>query len=709
MPDVGSNPLDTATLASARALLNYRPVRQVYSISENNAAALRDAIRGATARWGGGLDLLALERGDGCWDGLTRFCFEACDIDRAIVVGGSREEQAARAARLDLGTSAEVVTVRGHLWERTVPRPIGVRAPLPPADFAAPGHADMWALAAWGDTSPALMHLSIDDLPGENVSELAVAGPPWEMPPERIVRGVLDCSTTIDASFTGVSHRQGEGILNFAAVFSIVTDPNDMDDVVLFWNLRAVLEPYRIPVVPWPMWVDARVAEGLRPWVSALLKEKASTEPDVLFCNVPADGRDRVQEMATALGLTKYAGDRLHGFLPRRARSGPPTYAITFPVLPRSEHVTGGTTADYPIVLGNSLRLRIQPPDLATNRGAMAMDLVDFPPLVMPQRRTLAKLVHSNARSTPAGLTWVADFWPSDLDLTLPTDHEVVTGVLRDAGLTATTSDWGDAARRTLALVGGLAGVSVFADPVSLRIMGVLCGADRAPGSGRPVGDERETFSLAELASRVWRGEERKGKSDTAPALDALVRARVILPGFRVGCPNCGTREWRIVDEVASSMTCRGCRHEIVLSLASDRYRELEPTWEYRANQLVVWPVSQGVLPALLALRLLARRARYRFRHALGQVVPGFGERDVIVTIDRDVAVLEVKAPDALSEEEVEATIKLARAIRGSAIFVTQAASWNADSLALLERVRDAAAEPRVAVDSLTRSDLLVA
>jgi hypothetical protein len=290
----------------------------------------------------------------------------------------------------------------------------------------------------------------------------------------------------------------------------------------------------------------------------------------------------------------------------------------------------------------------------------------------------------------------------------VPTDRRIFDVLAGRAGLAMTLGPWGEAAQRTLGLIGGLPGVGVLQDDVALRVLGTLADL-REGGSGRPRPDEKSAFAMSDIASRLWPGDSTKGKKSVALALDRLVQAGLVFAGLRTTCEACGTAEWRIVDDVRSEMVCRGCRAPLPLRLKTERYDHIEPTWEYRENQLLVWPVSQGVLPGLMALKVLAGSATHRVRYLLGQEIDGVGEIDALMTIDRDVAVLEVKAGAELKEVEIERTVSLARRLNARAIFATESAGWAPPTL---ERLRERAqtereAEVPVAVQSLTREHLL--
>ncbi len=407
--------------------------------------------------------------------------------------------------------------------------------------------------------------------------------------------------------------------------------------------------------------------------------------------------------------LATYTDKKLHSFWPARRRESPPSVAYSVPRLPEFQRLSAGQSAEYPVQIADELRIQLAPPDqLPQSGGSIALDLIDFSPVVMPRRVELAHLAHPSARATAAGLSWTGWFRRAEWSVRVPSDRRIFETLVARSGLEMSASPWGEAAQRTLGLVGGLDGVTVLQDDVALQLLDTL--ADRREGSsGRPRTDEKSAMAMAEIASRIWPEDSHRGKGEVAPALDRLVQAGLVFAGLRTTCEACGTAEWRIVDDVRTEMVCRGCRAPLPLRLKSDRYDHLEPTWEYRENQLLVWPVSQGVLPGLMAVKVLAGSAQHRFRFLLGQLLTGIGEVDALLTIDRDVGVLEVKVGAELTDVEVERTLEAARRLGGRAIFATQSAEWTADTLARLQAAAEAGrgAEVPFRVQSLTRDHLL--
>jgi hypothetical protein len=699
---------DLASLASAPAQLNYRPLRRTYSIRRDDADSCSDVIRYASRCWGGIHDLIAIEADDGTWDGYTDYAVHAADPDTVIVAGGEGAEQVMRMERLTrTHPSLEVITVARHHWGTHALRPTVVGA----SQFtpvAVPPNAALWEAAAWGDESATSL---IEDSDSELIATTTETpeAPPWEMPIARILTAVMTGDTVLDATASSIRIHAGSSMLRYKWVFVPLTTPSDLIGVVLFWNTRALCEPFRTRVVPWPLWASTEQLAPLRPLIEHGLGDKRETEPDVFVCCYSGEVRDAARRAMPGLfPLVDHAEKSLHGHYPAKPRTSPPSVAYALLNLPEFQRLTVGISSEYPMRLGDELRLRLAPPESVSRAiGATALDLVDFAPLVMPRRPGLAHLVHPNARASAAGFSWTGFFRPSEWRIQVPSDRQVLTTLAARHEVAGATSAWGDMAQRTLNLVGGLPGVGVIQDDIALRTLAVLARAERGSGSGRPVRDERTAFAMSDIKGWIWPEEKNKGKKDVAPALDRLVIAGLVFAGLRVTCAECGMSEWRIVDDVRSEMICRGCRTVLPLRLTSERYDTIEPTWEYRLNQLLARPVNQGVLPALLALKVLSGRARYRFRFALGHEVAGLGELDALMTIDREPAVLEVKVGDHLDDDEIARSVEAARRLRGYAVFATEAAAWSENTLARLLAAQQENDDGQRTIEALAREHLL--
>ncbi len=126
----------------------------------------------------------------------------------------------------------------------------------------------------------------------------------------------------------------------------------------------------------------------------------------------------------------------------------------------------------------------------------------------------------------------------------------------------------------------------------------------------------------------------------------------VLLQGVSLRCPQCGTQEWYVADDIASEMRCAGCLSSFPLPA--------NPAWSVRLNGLVRNAVArEGVLPLLQALYDVGHMARHLFL-----VIPcqdlyeryggdRFTDLDMIVIRDGQFVLGEVKSTTTGFDAEV--------------------------------------------------------
>jgi hypothetical protein len=683
-------------------------MRRVYSIREGDIASCRDAIRYATRHWGGALDLIVQERVDGKWDDADRQYVHSVDPDLVIVCGGSADEQIARVGYPQEETSAWVVTVRAHQWgDANAPFRV---LPAYGEPVVAPTGADLWAAAAWGDATRSPLEMTFEELAALDQTP-AADGAPWPMPTGRVVREALQGTTSIVATASDVHTRITEIGIEFPWVFVGIDGPNDIESVVWYWNVRAI-SGRRAKVVPIPLWASPEDLSVVTEQVAIYLNrdDSPTTDPEFVGHLYRRENLDKLHELIEAIvpGAVRFSGERFRQtWLGKEKRAGPPTYAVIKPSLPRFVLLTAESSEQHPVVAGRTVKLFLQRPTVAVDaRANIAMDIVDYPPLVMPRHRQTAQLVHPNARASAAGFTWQVSAPMGEFAFTVPDDREVFTAILAGHGLKAEASSWGTAAQRALTVVGGLTGLSTLRDRIALSLIYALSNIDRT-FAGQPQLEPQPALTMAELSDRLSPLGVR-GKNDVAPALDLLVAGRLVFPGMKVRCSHCGTDEWRVVDDLRIDMVCQACRAPIRLRLRDLSAGDPELPWAYRINQSIVWPAGQGVIPGLLLLAKLAPRAQHRFRYLLGQRVTGAlnCEVDAFLAIDRQLAVAEVKRGDSLVPREIERTLDIAARLGGVAYFATEADAWAPETLTALEAAAKAATKV-LGVEEFTLATLL--
>lgn len=674
-------------LVPTRAHLNYRPIRRVRSVPQGDDEALRTAIVASTARWGGIFDVIAVEREKAVWDSDTTAMVEAADPDLVVVYGGTLVGQTERAQHLQrrFGPFVDAAAMKERRADEA-PRPWRIGEDLTLSPALADQRDHLWVLAAWGGKA----EQESEDDPADAVP-VTSGGPPSAPPrsiPWQVVTVSMRRSSAIEQTAAEVSVLKGDVIHDCAWWLIAVDDPDDVEDALFLWNVRALVRPYGVSVIPLPTWLTPKELSMAFQYVRWQPDGLKSHDPDVLVTGRTAEAIGRASHQAEALiGGARHRSAREERLFPRQP--GPLRWGAYQPWLPRTQTLTAGRSLDYALAVGSQLRLRTElPSGLGDIHGAVGLDLMDFPPLVFPPREPLARLVNNGTRPSRVGLSWRGWFPDrSEFVVQLPSDEDLIHALLRASGYEHRISAWGRAAGRISRLLGGLNGIEVLRSEVAIRTLDVL--AELGPAD-RPASRE-PALSLSELVQRLER--PRFGKRQLSPVIQRLVNSRLVFPGVRVTCPDCGTQEWRIVDDLTAEMRCPGCRAAFAMPLGSP-LGDPEPTWEYRLNHVVTWGISQGVVAGLLGLRTLRNRAQFRFRMVHAQDLRGPDgpcEVDAIACIDRTVAVLEATRSHRLDPDEIAKVAAVARRLDAVAYFATTAATWDDETTGRLSELGSAA------------------
>ncbi len=640
---------DPAAPSGTRLRLNYRPVRRVFSVAPDDHSGFRDVIRHCTASWGGALNFIAVEERPGEWGAQTHRYLDCADLDFVTVLGADRE------ARLrKLRQSRQLPGEAPNLTASQMPPPFGptrienLAAPLGelPSGLALP---DFYA-AAWGEvvTTPGRQ----TDL-GYVGSYLSRWGP---QDGSALARGVDGISVYGNWSF------QADAALTLVPISA----PNAISELAEFWNLRAVLWPFDNGVGILPLWSLDWQAPRFRTICRQGMAQHPADRRTVMIAAGPLAERGR--DVARALMLASDAPTdepRLVALpdMELRVSSGEPELPL------QRVRMSGHVSEQFGFHLPDGLSTLIDAP--ISVDGWCAVDVLGEPRLCLPVSQAVADLVHERSRSMDDGVS--VRLMPArtrSLALTIPSDRQVFDTLLDDAGFRHERSDNGRKVDQLLAALGG--------DLLRLPI-----GSREAMTSLRWLAPQRDKrleeidaarlplrdLSLGELSARTSLPRER-----ARPVLSSLVGAHVVLAGVRVRCSSCELVEWRVVDAVTTNMTCAGCLASVRFD-ASEPGRPGEAEWRYRLNETFSSIISQGTASTLLALAVLAREDRARFRFVTGQRLwdgsVDVGEVDALASIGDQVFVIEAKSSGIIEGGVVERLARVSERLRATAIAAT--------------------------------------
>lgn len=126
--------------------------------------------------------------------------------------------------------------------------------------------------------------------------------------------------------------------------------------------------------------------------------------------------------------------------------------------------------------------------------------------------------------------------------------------------------------------------------------------------------------------------------------LSELTTRQVFLPGAEIQCDKCLASLWYHIDDVRSTIVCRGCRNEVRL--------RAETPWSYSLNELVATAVrDHGIVPVLRTMYRLFSSSRESFSYMPGVEVRSYSadhdeqfcELDLVWVSDGEFGVGEVK------------------------------------------------------------------
>lgn len=668
--------------APAALTLSYRPIRSVISIRADDLALFRHVIRHCTRVWGGALNFIAVEEEAGRWDEFTVECIERADLDFLTVLGPDANERSALLHRVRHLPPERRQLGGADIAPAFAPRdtPIGTQMIELPSGEDLP---DVYA-AAWGEIATS---------PGRERS-LGYAG-------HFLSQWGANSESPLAQSIAGIgTFGHWEMVADAVLTLVPIPTPKALRELAQFWNLRASLWPLGdangIGVLPlWDIeWQGPRFRTIVRRWVM----RRGDERPRINII----DGPYTAQARAIAEDLLLREDVDTDDPTIARYVHVPLELTIGKPELPPHRvRISGYSAVQLPFHYPDGIAATLASP-IALD-GWCVVDVLGEPRFYLPARPEMGRLVHERGRSLGDGVA--VGIRPSReraVELRLPTDEQVVRTLISGAGLRYERSEAGRQTDQLLMALEGDLTRLVLRDRAVVGVVRLLAPhresrlaeADAAALPAKSLTLEQLRDRLPTMQQgQVWR------------AVSELVRARVLLGGLRVQCPTCGLREWRVVDDVATRMTCRGCLGAVRFD-ATEPGVASEPRWAYRINESFAGLFSQGTAAVAIALARLREDARHSFRYVPGLSVEGLlsddVEIDALACVDSLVAVLEAKSSGHLDEASVSRTVAAAVRLDAIAYFAT-IEQWDESSRATLA----AAANGSGRVRSLEGSDLM--
>lgn len=583
------------------------PARAVYLIREGSSEGFRRAIQEASTRWGGLTEPIIEVPSDGSVQPGYRQVVELSGAVGAVNVDLSDEQAKHAATQLDLDCVPLARVDRDGATRFTCHPSHTARSQPGWTHVLARERGNLWEAIAAGDlTDEAFSEMQRSSLPVRRPRSSDEIG--------RAQLGIV--GTLLQQTAAQAGEYQVRGVPGETPAVIWVTTPDDFDDCLAFWNVRALrpLTFNHAPMILLPV-DDVQHWIGFENQLARVLGRPAEFSPDAILVSGGVE-RDRLEALAQVLGLEP-TEDQLkvgHTWPAPEQRQAPFTCRFNlevqqFVALER-EH---GQVSPVDIhVFATGSRVRFPSPVTFDGAGGALLRFFGKPFDGLPRRSSVATLVHQHA-------TWSRDSIQLkivaqnsyQLDLLVPSLGQAREQVLDDVTDRHRPSDKG---RMGIALQ-ETSDLSVLLEPGMFEALVSLM----TPRSKTLTKELKALVaqgsiddSLAELAVRWGSRTERRylpaQQLENVPrSIRAVVAERLCALGWaerglKVVCPRCGLGNFVPMSDAGSVASCPGCS-------ASATYTVDPSTLSifYRLDSLVDRAVDQGVFPHLMAIAALAK------------------------------------------------------------------------------------------------------
>lgn len=613
------------TLVGQPALfkVTVRPARAAYLIAEGSRDGFRRAVQETTSRWGGQTEPIITVLEDGTIAPDHRRVIEVAHVDGLVNVDAPTDYATSLAESFEMHlTPIDHIDQVGVTMFTSHPADLALPATVDGSNgyvIAAEG-APLWQVAAAGD-------LRSEAEKGFYDAGMAVRRARFdhEIGESQLWNHTLLGATTVSMIESWASPAP----MDSSTVIFLVSDADDFDGCLTFWNLRALrsVGPHGVtPMHLLPMDISHWTA-----WPQALagaLRRPDQFSPDVLITS-SSGGDEATHAFAQSMGLRlseeqRVLRSRTFGKEVKK-RTTPFTYLVGLPVGYVAFERRYGLAAfiDVPVV-GEKTALRFAGPvPTKLDYGGLSLvSISDGPIDALPKREPVAKLIEDSA-VWHDGAIQIATRLQQDcrLEIRIPTLAAAYEAVMRERTVSHPLSDKGaigtglldEAATDVLAERGVFETIRQLTTPRGEDIAKKL---QKLFGREQPLTEEQKEFAkeFGGRSERVFKSADRLGYGSFEAAQTALERLSGIgwaERGLQTACNQCKIRSFMPF----SRETARGNAHCPVCGSSTDYTREpgRGMVVHYRLDARVDFANDNGVIAHLMVVRALARRYTHTF------------------------------------------------------------------------------------------------
>ena len=666
-----------------------RPARAAYLIAEGSRDGFRRAAQEATSRWGGETEPIIPVQQDGTIAQGLRRIIEVAHVDGLVNVDASADHAGSLAASFDMP-----VTPIGRIDQRGVtkctshPADLGLPATVDGSNgyvIAAEG-APLWQVTAAGD-------LRAEAEKGFRDVGMAVrrAGFENEIGDSQVWGHTLLGATKVSMNEVFASPAP----VDSPTAIYLVSEEDDFDGCVRFWNLRALrsVGPYGA----FPMYLLPADISDWTSWPGILagaLQRPDQFSPDVLIASSSVEA-EAMHAFAQSMGLQLSEEEQVHRSLtfgkevPKR--SAPFTYLLAClnGYVEFERRYGMPESVDVPVIgEKTALRFTSPVPTKLPYGGLSLVSVSDGPIDALPKREPVARLVADNAEWHDGAIQIpdrVQRNWRIELRIpTLAAAYKAVMGELTTSHPLSDKGAIGEGLRDEAA-ADALGEPHVFE---AIRKLTTPRGEDIARklqklfGKDQPLTGEQRAFAeeFGGRSERIFKSAERLGHGSFEAAQTALERLAGIgwaERGFQTACSDCKINSFVPL----SQESARGIARCPVCGASTDYTRESDLRGlvvHYRLDARVDFANDGGVIAHLMVIGALSRRYKYTL------LKPGVdlffadgtrGEADVIGICDGKLVSGEVKmSGKSFTENQLNKDMDIVRRLRSS-VYVMAATS----------------------------------
>lgn len=436
------------------------------------------------------------------------------------------------------------------------------------------------------------------------------------------------------------------GLFSSLGLLWVVDDRDSFDDLVRFWNSRAIRPRYQTPRAP-SVCTTAAAATGpdFRAEFTDAVAASSRTTPSFIVASLSVSP-ERLREIAEGFGATEHLDSRFTESLGRSPKADRElSYVVnTDPDeywLP--ERKFGAMTGATVRLVRPTVHVGLDSPVAWTPEYVMSGRVtasVTSPAIAGPRIQAVAELYYPNARWNSNSIAITTNNVPTyNFNLAVPTPAEILATALAAKGYRYEISDKGQQ-------IQGVVTMGAVADLFRDRgVTSVIRSLSRQPArdmrqaisrlletgnvSEETVNRLRTDLLLGHRSSRTMRGlrsiaSDHKIDSETIPAaVSALLSSGALEMGLVASCELCSLSAFQPLERVQGAGECSGCGSPA--ELVSDQ--QGAPEIHYALNALMQTVSLNGGLAPLAAVAVLESEGYY--------IVPG---ADLFTTADDTIA-----------------------------------------------------------------------